>query len=273
MSAALWGQAPPRDTPRDTPAGVRESSPRGCLTPLKAHESVPRGGLTALAEANALLEPLSARDRLAWALRHLPGQHVLSSSFGAQSAVLLHLATRLAPDLPVVLVDTGHLFPETYQFIDALTERLQLRLHVYQARLSSAWQQARYGKLWEQGLDGINRYNQLNKVEPMNRALDELGAGTWIAGLRRSQSSTRERIQALEFRRGRFKLHPLFDWTDRDIYLYLQEHCLPYHPLWDKGYVSIGDWHTTRPLHEAGDAESTRFFGLKRECGLHDFEI
>jgi phosphoadenosine phosphosulfate reductase len=69
---------------------------------------------------------------------------------------------------------------------------------------------------------------------------------------------------------GRFKVHPLVDWGDRDVYQYLQAHDLPYHPLWHEGYVSIGDWHTTRRLADGMDEEDTRFFGLKRECGLHE---
>ncbi len=174
--------------------------------------------------------------------------------------------------MPVVLIDTGYLFPETYRFVDELTMRLNLNLHVSQATVSPAWIEARYGRLWEQGEAGIERYNELRKVEPMQRALDALQAGTWIAGLRRSQSSSRARIPFVELRDGRYKLHPIVDWTDRDVGRYLSEHGLPYHPLWEQGYVSIGDWHTTRPLHEADSAEQTRFFGLKRECGLHGLE-
>jgi len=225
-----------------------------------------------LAAANATLESLDARGRIRWALEHLPGRHVLSSSFGAQAAVLLHMATREQPDLPVVMVDTGYLFPETYRFVDELTMRLNLNLSVYLPRVSPAWLEARHGRLWENGVEQIDRYNSMHKVEPMQRALEELGAGTWIAGLRRDQSSTRGRIAPLELRGGRYKLHPIFDWTSRDVGMYLNQHGLPYHPLWEKGYVSIGDWHTTRPLHEAGSEEATRFFGLKRECGLHDID-
>mgnify|MGYP000455746352 CR=1 FL=1 len=93
---------------------------------------------------------------------------------GAQSAVMLHLVTQQAPQIPVIVVDTGYLFPETYQFIDQLTDRLKLNLKVYQAPITPAWQEARYGKLWEQGVEGIEKYNQINKVEPMARALKEL---------------------------------------------------------------------------------------------------
>ncbi|HXH04711.1 MAG TPA: phosphoadenylyl-sulfate reductase [Candidatus Competibacteraceae bacterium] len=219
---------------------------------------------------NQQLESMSAEQRVAWALERFPGQVVLSSSFGAQAAVSLHMVTRQCPDIPVILVDTGYLFPETYRFVDELTERLDLNLHIYRAAMSPAWQEARYGKLWEQGLEGIERYNRINKVEPMQRALEELGARAWIAGLRRQQATSRQHLQVLAPRNGRLKIHPLIDWTDRDVYRYLRQHDLPYHPLWHQGYVSIGDVHTTHRLLEGMREEDTRFFGLKRECGLHE---
>ncbi len=222
-----------------------------------------------LAEINSWLETQTAYQRVTWALENLPGQHALSSSFGAQAAVSLHLVTEQAPDIPVILVDTGYLFTETYQFADELRERLSLNLHVVSAPVSTAWMEARFGKLWESGRDGIDRYNRLRKVEPMQKALNNLGISTWIAGLRRSQSNTRAKSHVLERRDGRWKLHPLIDWTDRDVGKYLAKHDLPYHPLWHKGYVSIGDIHSTRPLEAGMSVDETRFFGLKRECGLH----
>jgi phosphoadenosine phosphosulfate reductase len=215
---------------------------------------------------------LAAEGRVERALEVLPGQHLLTSSFGAQAAVALHLVTRAAPRIPVVLIDTGYLFPETYRFIEELTGRLGLDLKVYRSTMSPAWQEAHHGKLWEQGAAGIEHYNRMNKVEPMERALRDLNGGTWFAGLRREQSITRASIEPVQLTgAGRYKVHPIFDWTDRDVYRYLKKHELPYHPLWEQGYVSIGDWHTTRSLRDAGDdAEATRFFGLKRECGLHE---
>jgi phosphoadenosine phosphosulfate reductase len=225
-----------------------------------------------LDEANAQLVRMSAEERVQWAVEHLPGEHALSSSFGAQAAVSLHLVTQALPSVPVILIDTGYLFPETYRFIDELVLKLHLDLRVYQPAMSSAWLEARHGRLWEQGLEGIERYNSLRKHEPMQRALAELHVGTWFAGLRRQQSRSRSAIEPLEFRDGRWKIHPIYDWTDRQIFDYLHRHDLPYHPLWHEGYVSIGDWHTTRSLAEAGDPEATRFFGLKRECGLHGLD-
>jgi len=224
---------------------------------------------SALAALNDWLGTLDAGQRVSWAFTHAPGTHVLSSSFGAQAAVSLHLLTRQQPDLPVILIDTGYLFPETYHFIDELSERLALNLKVFSAPQSPAWLEAREGRLWEQGIAGIDRYNKLRKVEPMQRALKELGAGTWFAGLRRSQARTRATIPFAERRDGRWKFHPIADWTDRDVGLYLHKHNLPYHPLWDQGYISIGDVHTTHRWEPDKDTDATRFFGLKRECGLH----
>jgi phosphoadenosine phosphosulfate reductase len=216
------------------------------------------------------LSDASASERIAWALGQFRGSLVLSTSFGAQAAVMLHLATRVAPDIPIIFIDTGYLFPETYLFADQLTKRLRLNLKVYRAAESPAWIEARHGKLWEKGAEGLASYNQIAKVEPMQRALAELGAQAWIAGLRRVQSSTRELLPVVSSQDGRAKVLPIVDWTDKDVYRYLTENDLPYHPLWEKGYVSIGDVHTTRPLTSELTAEQTRFNGLKRECGLHD---
>jgi len=157
--------------------------------------------------------------------------------------------------------------------IDELTERMKLNLKVYSAQRSAAWQEARHGQRWNQGLKGLEDYNQENKVEPMRRALRELGINTWFAGLRRNQAESRSQIPYLEWSGGRWKVHPIAEWSDRDVHRYLTKHGLPYHPLWEKGYVSIGDHHSTKPIHEVATLEETRFFGLKRECGIHEIDL
>lgn len=223
-----------------------------------------------LAEFNSQLEAMNALQRVEWAVEYLPTEFVLSSSFGIQAALTLHMVTQIVPNIPVILTDTGYLFPETYQFIEALTDKLNLNLQVYRAKQSPAWQEALYGQLWTQGLDGLERYNQLNKVEPMERALHELQAQTWFSGLRREQSVSRANLSVLGIGKGIFKVLPVIDWNNKQVYEYLTKYDLPYHPLWEQGYLSVGDTHTTRKWEEGMNEEDTRFFGLKRECGLHE---
>lgn len=183
---------------------------------------------------------------------------------------MLHLMTRVVPDIPIVFVDTGYLFPETYRFARDLEQRLNLNLKKYHPLQSAGEQEALYGRLWEQGAEGLEKYNFINKVEPMNRALTELGAEAWMAGLRRSQASTRKHLKVIQIQNRLIKIHPIIDWSDRDIHQYLKKHGLPYHPLWEKNYVSVGDWHSSAPLTADTKPEETRFNGIKRECGLHE---
>lgn len=223
-----------------------------------------------LERLNDAWRKLSAAQRVECALDHLPGAHVMSSSFGMQAAVMLHLVTRVAPGIPVIFIDTGYHFTETYQFVDDIAGRLSLDVRVARADISPAWQEARYGKRWAQGGEGIRAYNLQNKVLPMQRMLNGLGAATWFSGLRRSQAASRADLAFIAEQWGRLKVHPIADWSDQDVHRYLMENDLPYHPLREKGYLSIGDWHTTRSIHEVDDEDKLRFFGLTRECGLHE---
>jgi phosphoadenosine phosphosulfate reductase len=170
----------------------------------------------------------------------------------------------------VIFIDTGYLFPETYRFAAELTKKLDLNLKTFVAAQTAAQQEALYGKQWEQGLDGLKRYNHLNKVEPMDRAVRDLGATAWLAGLRRTQASTRGQLPVVQHQNKITKVHPIIDWDNRTIHQYLTEHGLNYHPLWEEGYVSVGDWHSTSKLEAGMTEEQTRFGGLKRECGLHE---
>ncbi|MCX5661595.1 MAG: phosphoadenylyl-sulfate reductase [Planctomycetota bacterium] len=205
-----------------------------------------------------------------WAAETFSTGLVMTSSFGAQSAVMLHLVTQVIPDIPVVFVDTGYLFPETYQFAEALTRRLKLNLKVYQSPLSPARMEALMGRLWEEETkEALDRYDQIRKKEPMQRALRELGVTAWLAGLQRHQTEHRSKLRVVELQNGMPKIHPVLEWTSRDVYQYLKRHDLPYHPLYEQGYASIGDVHSTRPIGEGMNERDGRFGGLKQECGLH----
>ncbi|CAI8267447.1 MAG: Phosphoadenosine phosphosulfate reductase [Puniceicoccaceae bacterium MED-G32] len=225
------------------------------------------------------LEDSTAFARIQWAKNTFGDSLVMSTSFGIQSAVLLHLVTQQIPNIPIIFIDTGYLFPETYSLAEDLTKRLKLNLLTYRANLAPKEQEDRYGKLWEQGEEGLDQYNKINKIEPMNRAITELKASAWLSGLRRQQSQSRKNLSAVQRQNKVTKIYPIIDWDDATIYKYITENNLPYHPLWKKGYVSVGDWHSSSPLKANMTAEETRFNGIKRECGLHldtganDFQI
>lgn len=217
------------------------------------------------------LTDLDAQQIIEWADATFGPGLVLSTSFGIQSAVMLHLVTQVIPKIPVIWVDTGYLPPETYRFAEELTERLDLNLKVYQSPISPARMEALHGRLWEKGtLEALNLYDRMRKVEPMQRALRELKATAWLAGLRRGQTDHRKSLSAIEPQSGLYKILPIITWNAKDIYDYLMAHDLPYHPLFDQGYTTVGDWHSSRPLLATDEHErDTRFQGLKQECGLH----
>ena len=174
----------------------------------------------------------------------------------------------------------GYLYSlETYRYAEELKEKLGLNLQEYQPLLTPARQEAIHGKLWEQGEEGNAQYGLINKVEPMNRALKELGTDVWLSGLRRSQSSTRVERPFLEQQKKTLKVYPILDWTDAQVQQYFRDNNLPKHPLEAQGYKTMGDWHSTQPVAEGESAEGSRYGGNKYECGLHldsnatDFQI
>lgn len=224
-----------------------------------------------LSQVNQQLENAEASSLVEWGAETFGDGLVMSTSFGIQAAVMLHLVTKIVPQIPVIWVDTGYLPPETYKFAASLTTRLELNLQVYQAKMSPAHMEAIHGKLWEQDdVAAFNQYDQIRKVEPMQRALQELQATAWLAGLRRNQTSHRESLNRVDVQDSLYKIYPILDWNAKDIYQYLTAYDLPYHPFFDKGYVTVGDWHSSRPFTaDDNNARDTRFRGLKQECGLH----
>ncbi|MEL6130863.1 MAG: phosphoadenylyl-sulfate reductase, partial [Cyanobacteria bacterium J06628_4] len=134
---------------------------------------------------NQTLGGMDAAEFVAWSADTFGDALVMSTSFGIQSAVMLHLVTQVTPNIPVIWVDTGYLPAETYRFAEQLTQQLNLNLKVYQSPISPARMEALHGRLWDQdNVEALNRYDQIRKVEPMQRALKELGAKAWLAGLR-----------------------------------------------------------------------------------------
>jgi phosphoadenosine phosphosulfate reductase len=228
-----------------------------------------RLGSLASTPESVLSDTASAEELIAWAFQVHGDGLALSSSFGADAALMLHLVTKLVPQIKVILVDTGYLFPETYRFAEELKERFHLNLFVYGPKMTPARQEAIYGQLWEQGDVGVRRYLQLNKVEPMQRALSDLKVTGWLAGLRSNQTDHRKGLGRVVEQDGRMKVHPILHWDKAQVEAYFQEHNLPRHPLFNEGYRSIGDVHSTIPVGPDDDDRAGRFLGHKKECGLH----
>lgn len=220
---------------------------------------------------SAKLESVSAAALMEWAADRFGDSLAMSTSFGIQSAVTLRLATKVLPEIPVIWIDTGYLPPETYRYADELASRLNLNLHVYQAAISPARMEALHGKLWATGKEAdFQRYDDIRKVEPMRRALEQLQTKAWVSGLRADQTDFRKSLSRVSFDGNRHKVLPILRWTIRDVYQFMQAHELPQHPLFEQGYSTVGDWHSSRSLGANDSNErNTRFKGLKQECGIH----
>jgi phosphoadenosine phosphosulfate reductase len=194
-------------------------------------------------------------------------QVAMSSSFQQQSLVLLHMASQVAPHLPIFFVDTGHHFPETLAFKEQVTRWLGLQVIDLYPEVSCERQEMLYGpELWVHNPD-LCCY--LNKVRPMWNALRLYRA--WITGIRRDQSPQRAQAEAVEYRHDNLvKINPLIAWTRADIERYIALHELPTHPLHARGYQSIGCAPCTRPTREGEKERAGRWPGTgKQECGLH----
>ena len=243
--------------------------------PLAAMPADLQGRPLDLEAARAVLEPLDAQSRLRWAAACFGEGLVLTTSFGIQSAVLLHMVSELGElvpgrRVPVIWVDTGYLPPETYRYAEQLSALLSIDLRVVQAVMSPARMEALHGRLWESGnLEDLQLYNQLRKVEPLDRALVELQVRCWASGVRGRQTDHRRGMTSLDPVRGAWSLRPLLTWTSRDVFYYMQEHGLPQHPLFEQGYSTVGDWHSSAPDDGDISGRATRFGGIKQECGIH----
>ncbi|MFM7635090.1 MAG: phosphoadenylyl-sulfate reductase [Cyanobacteriota bacterium] len=220
------------------------------------------------------LEPLTAQQRLAWAQEHFTRRFALTTSFGIQAAVLLHMASELGQRsglrVPVIWVDTGYLPQETYRYADQLRQLLELDLHVAQSPISPARMEALHGQLWGTGrVEDLELYHRIRKVEPLDRMLTELQVSCWASGVRGHQTDHRRAMRPLDPVRQRWSLRPLLSWTNREVYYYIQDHGLPQHPLFELGYSTVGDWHSSAPDGAEASGRATRFGGLKQECGIH----
>jgi phosphoadenosine phosphosulfate reductase len=229
----------------------------------------------ALAQKSAELEGKPAQDILAWALAEYAPKVGISTAFGVEGCALIDMAVKLEPRVQVFTVDTDFLFPETYELMQRLSERYGIEVKRVKGTITKEEQEAKYGvALWERDSDLCCG---MRKVEPTQRAV--LGLDAWFAGLRRDQGKSREGIHILE----RYdhpdgaplvKVNPLAAWTRNDTWKYVLANDVPYSPLLDQGYKSIGCWPCTQPVAAGADERAGRWAGSdKKECGIHTFMI
>jgi phosphoadenosine phosphosulfate reductase len=209
------------------------------------------------------LEQASAEEVLRFAVERFHPRLYVACSFQKEATVIMDLLLGIEPAARFFTLDTGVLFDETYETWRKVEERYGITVDRY-AGISLERQAAEHGDaLWTRDPD---RCCEIRKVTPLNEALSDVDA--WVSGLRRDQSASRAGTKKLHWdkRHGLWKVNPLADWTERDVWSYIVEKDLPYHPLHDRGYASIGCTHCTKP----GGERAGRWAGTdKIECGLH----
>jgi phosphoadenosine phosphosulfate reductase len=193
----------------------------------------------------------------------------VTCSFQAEDMIVLHMVRSIHPDVPVLFLDTGYHFAETYVYRDQMTANWNLNLFNITPNQTVQEQEAQFGILHQSAPDQCCK---LRKVGPLFEALADYD--TWFTGLRREQAKSRAQLQALDnftLPAGKqlLKISPLADWTTRDVWYYAQEHGIPLLPLYDKGYSSIGCEPCTSLPSDANDPRSGRWSGRKQECGIH----
>ena len=221
-----------------------------------------------LKSLSAQYESAAPREILAWASHNYGNSLAIVTSFQVTGIITLHMMQDIAPDTAVLTLDTGFLFPETVELIDRLEARFQLNLRRVKPRQTPQQQARDYGdRLWERNPD---RCCHIRKTIPLRSAL--AGFEAWIAGLRRDQSQSRARtpIISRDSRTGLIKIAPLANWSEDMIWNYLHAHDLPYNPLHDIGYPSIGCWTCTKAVGQDAESRSGRWANKnKTECGIH----
>jgi phosphoadenosine phosphosulfate reductase len=247
---------------------------RGVLhdeAPATEHAPVPTADLESLGfdpeVVAAELEDGSAEDALRWALDTFGERMYIACSFQKTSSVTVHLAHSINPDARFFYLDTDVLFPETYETKTRLEDRYGINFHRYSS-ITLEQQKGLYGdELWSRDPDACCG---IRKVEPMRSAL--AAVDLWVSGIRRSDSQTRAGAPKFGWdkRFGLWKLNPLADWSEQEVWSYISKHDVPYNALHDQGYPSIGCTHCTRKPGAGEDARAGRWAGLeKTECGLH----
>lgn len=240
------------------------------MMPILRDMSVIKFSVEHLRWLNQRFAESEAEKILEWSVTTLP-QLIQSTSFGPTGVVIIDMLHKLKARLPTIFIDTLHHFPETLLHAENMKKIYDMDLHVY--RCKDAADQDEFGKIFGYDLwkDDPDRYDMLVKMEPSRRGLREMEAFAWINGRRRQQGGARGQLEVIEYSvDGRLKVNPLAYWDYNKLWRYIREKKVPYNPLHDKGYKSIGDVMTTLPVDPESDEREGRWKGSnKTECGIH----
>lgn len=216
-------------------------------------------------------ESAKTEDILAWAWEKVGPRLAMSTAFGASGVVLIDIASRVIPQMPIFTIDTGYLFKETLELKDRINHKYNIEIESVHPELSVDEQDRKFGTdLYDRDADHCC---YMRKVEPLHRKLASLDG--WIASLRRDQGESRRHIRIVEpfpTRGDRLiaKFNPLARWTKKDVWDYILANDVPYNPLMDQGYPSLGCWPCTQAVADGADERSGRWVGQgKAECGIH----
>lgn len=225
-------------------------------------------------DLNEKFQEATVGEVLSWFLKEFKGKIALSSSLGAEDQVLTEMVTGIDKEATVFTLDTGRLFPETYDLIHRTNTRYGIKIKVFFPEASQVEEMVNEKgiNLFYESIENRKQCCHIRKIEPLKRAFK--GLDVWICGLRREQSVTRQDMKLVEWdeANGLIKLNPLIEWTEKDVWDYINENKIPYNPLHDKGFPSIGCLPCTRAIMEGEDVRAGRWWWENpdtKECGLH----
>ena len=225
-----------------------------------------------LKEHNKILIDMTPKEILLWGYEKFNNHFAITTSFGIHSSVILNMVheSSLQKKIKIFWIDTGYLPPETYHYAEKLINDLSLEIEVLQSDISPARMESLYGKLWETNTEtDLDKYHEMRKIKPLENALEKNNIYCWASGVRSHQTENRNKMKFIDVIRKRLSLRPLLNWTNKDIFYYMEENQLPNHPLFGKGYSTVGDWHSSGPDGSIKKGRATRFGGIKQECGIH----
>lgn len=227
-----------------------------------------------VASLNVRFNKAHPTEIIRWAADLFHDGLVMTSSFGADSMCSIHLAAQIKPDIRIIVINTGYLFPETLQFMEEMRNRFNLNIREYHTRNDPVVWLSINGEPDPRVRNNVDACCAANKNEVMDRAMKEIAPTAWLRGVRADQSEERGKMNIVQWSRRNscWAISPIFRWNSRDIYYYMKEHDLPHNPLWEKGYLSIGcnPATCTRAIGAGDDERSGRWSGTaKKECGIH----